>query len=133
MEPCRQRCPAGQYVYRYGPGRLGAERASAVQLCAAYSGRRINVGAAEDKRHAIDGRTISTDQPDDAVVDADHVRVLHIPVPGGTGRIHPVLQLDWSRNYCRNFRTGGPSGHTVRHISGHSGGGCRSRRFGGRR
>ena len=50
------------------------------------------MGRAEDDHDALCRSQAVSDQPDDAVDDADHVRRVHLAVPGWSGRLHPVLK-----------------------------------------
>ena len=56
------------------------------------TGRRHDVGAAEDDDCAEYRSSPVPDQPDHALDDACNVRVLHIPVPCGAGGVHPILE-----------------------------------------
>ena len=63
-----------------------------MELRPAAPGGRIDVPAAEDDHEPDVGPAATSDQPDDAVDDADHVRRVHLAVPGWSGRLHPVLK-----------------------------------------
>ena len=56
------------------------------------------VPSAEDDHEPIYGSTPETDQPDDALDDADYVRCIHVAIPCWTGYLYPVLKRHWSSN-----------------------------------
>lgn len=108
LSPVRQPVPG--YLARGPCLRCGR----AVELRAAGPGGRFDVLAAEDDHEPDIGPTTTPDQPDDAVDDADHVRRVHMAVPGWPGRLHPVLKHYWrSNSVLRRWQT---TNRTVRTI-----------------
>ena len=89
---------AGQPVRRDGPGRLRPVRTGAAQLRATRARRRFHVGTAEDDDAHDDRPAAATDEPDHALDDAGHVRVLYPSVPSRFGHLHPFLKPDWGGN-----------------------------------
>lgn len=69
-----------------------------MELRTARAGWCLDVPPAEDDYHADIGPTTETDQPDDALDDADHVRRVHMAVPGWSRCVHPVLKHHRSSN-----------------------------------
>jgi hypothetical protein len=63
-----------------------------VELRTASFGRCFYVPSTEDDHEPIYRPTPETDQPDDALDDADYVRCIHVAVPSWTGCLHPVLK-----------------------------------------
>ena len=118
VEPGAGHRSARQSVCRNGPGRLRSVRARSAQLRAPCAGGRIYVGPAEDDDAPVGRSAAGSNEPDHALDDADHVRVLHAAVPGRTGHIHPVLKPHWGCNsvFCRWQETNNDIREAVRVI-----------------
>ena len=86
ISPIRQPVPGN---FARGPG---ISRSTAVELRAAGAGWSVDVPAAENDHESDIGSTATPDQPDDAVDDANHVRRIHLAIPGWPGHIHTVLK-----------------------------------------
>ena len=69
-----------------------------MELRTASSGWCLDVPPAEDDDEPNYRPTPATDQPDDAVDDADYVRCIHMAVPRWFGCLHTVLKHRWGSN-----------------------------------